>query len=99
MPGIGVFSGSGEIGDDRMIEFRMNAIRSGVAEKRPIPFLVRGACTAPIFRQPRQGRLKLEFPGAEAVLVRDDVDALADEFDAFHFEAHPLLHVRLRTSA
>jgi hypothetical protein len=30
----------------------MNAIRSGVAEKHPIPFVVRGACTAPIFRQP-----------------------------------------------
>jgi hypothetical protein len=52
MPGIGVFSGSGEVGDDRMIEFRMNAIRSGVVEKHPIPFLVRGACTAPIFRPP-----------------------------------------------
>src|SRR5581483_3639852 len=33
----------------------------------------------------------IEFPGAEAVLVGGDVDALADEMDAFHFEAHALL--------
>src|SRR2546422_30524 len=43
------------------------------------------------FPAARESGLKLEFPRAEAVLVRDDVDALADEFDAFHFEAHPLL--------
>jgi AsmA protein len=52
VPEIGLFAGQGAIDVNRTLDFQMSAVRHGVADKRPIPFVVRGACIAPIFRQP-----------------------------------------------
>jgi len=49
---IGKITGSGAILDNRTLDFRLQAVRTGVNDRRPIPFVVRGACSAPIFRQP-----------------------------------------------
>jgi AsmA protein len=49
---IGKISGSGAILGDRTVDFRLQAVRTGVNDRRPIPFVVRGSCSAPIFRQP-----------------------------------------------
>jgi AsmA protein len=50
IPEVGTLSGNGAIGDDQILDFHMNASRTG--DKRQIPFSVRGACASPIFRQP-----------------------------------------------
>lgn len=55
VPEIGVFNGRGTIEGNRMLNFEMTALRNGVADRRPIPFLVRGPCISPIFRQPGKG--------------------------------------------
>lgn len=52
IPGIGALTGAGTISADRKLDFRMDAIRTGVGDKRPVPFVVRGACDSPVFRQP-----------------------------------------------
>jgi AsmA protein len=52
LPEIGALSGSGSIRDDATLDLQMTAVRNGIADKRPIPFTVRGACVGPIFRQP-----------------------------------------------
>ena len=52
LPELGVFTGQGAIDGHRTLDFQMSALRSGVADKRPIPFEVRGACISPIFRSP-----------------------------------------------
>jgi AsmA protein len=52
LPEVGVFTGQGAIDGNRTLDFRMSAVRHGVADKRPIPFVVRGACISPIFRPP-----------------------------------------------
>jgi hypothetical protein len=48
-PEIGAMSGSGTIGDDATLDFRMEAVR---ADNRRIPFSVHGVCDSPVFRQP-----------------------------------------------
>jgi len=52
LPQVGTLTGGGAIHWNRTLDFQMTAIRNGVAEKRPIPFVVRGACVSPIFRPP-----------------------------------------------
>jgi hypothetical protein len=52
LPGVAAFAGSGAIDANRTLDFQMSAVRHGTSEKRPIPFVVRGACISPIFRQP-----------------------------------------------
>jgi hypothetical protein len=49
---IGKVTGAGAILGDRTLDFRLEAVRTGVNDRRPIPFVVRGVCAAPIFRQP-----------------------------------------------
>jgi AsmA protein len=51
LPEIGTMNGSGTIDAKGMLEFQMTALRAGLADRRPIPFLVRGACVSPVFRQ------------------------------------------------
>jgi AsmA protein len=51
LPEVGIFAGGGEIDASRTLDLQMSAIRKGVTEKLPIPFLVRGACVSPVFRQ------------------------------------------------
>jgi autotransporter translocation and assembly factor TamB len=55
LPEVGMITGSGVIDANRTLNFEMSASRHGIADRRPIPFLVRGACVAPIFRQPGKG--------------------------------------------
>jgi AsmA protein len=55
LPEVGTLTGNGAIEPDRTLQFSMVAVRSRVAEKRPIPFTVRGACISPIFRQTGKG--------------------------------------------
>jgi AsmA protein len=50
VPEIGIFAGAGSIDKNQTLDFQMTAIRAGLAEKRPIPFVVRGACVAPVFQ-------------------------------------------------
>jgi len=52
LPELGVFTGQGAIDGNRTLDFQMSALRNGVADKRPIPFVVRGACISPVFRSP-----------------------------------------------
>jgi AsmA protein len=52
LAGIAKITGSGAILDDRTLDFRLDAVRTGINDRRPIPFVVRGACSAPLFRQP-----------------------------------------------
>jgi AsmA protein len=52
LPGVGAFAGGGSIDANRILDFQMSAVRHGTSDKRPIPFVVRGACISPIFRQP-----------------------------------------------
>ncbi len=52
LPELGTITGSGAIANDRTLDFQVSAVRSGVSDKRPIPFIVRGATSNPIFRQP-----------------------------------------------
>jgi hypothetical protein len=47
-----VFTGLGSIDSSRTLDFQMGVTRHGVSDKRVIPFVVRGACISPIFRQP-----------------------------------------------
>jgi len=49
---IGKISGAGAILGDGTLDFRLQAVRAGTNDRRPIPFVVRGACSAPLFRQP-----------------------------------------------
>jgi AsmA protein len=55
VPEIGIFTGRGGIDANRTLDFQMSALRNGVSDKQPIPFVVRGACISPIFRQPGKG--------------------------------------------
>jgi hypothetical protein len=50
LPELGTITGSGTIANDRTLDFKLAVVRSGIAEKKPIPVLVRGAATSPVFR-------------------------------------------------
>jgi hypothetical protein len=50
--GVGAITGSGSIGDDRILDFKLTATRAG--ESRPIPIAVSGPTSAPVFRPPGQ---------------------------------------------
>jgi AsmA protein len=52
LPEVGWFTGNGVIDGSRMLDFQMAAVRHGTSDKRPIPFVARGPCISPIFRQP-----------------------------------------------
>jgi AsmA protein len=52
LPEVGWFTGAGVIDASRMLDFQMAAVRHGTSDKRPIPFVARGPCISPIFRQP-----------------------------------------------
>jgi AsmA protein len=56
LPDLGAITGSGTILDDHTLDFQMEAVRNGIAERRPIPFAVRGASLSPIFRMPGKAR-------------------------------------------
>jgi autotransporter translocation and assembly factor TamB len=50
LPELGTITGGGTIAIDRTLDFKLAVVRAGVSEKRPIPVLVRGAATSPVFR-------------------------------------------------
>jgi AsmA protein len=52
VPEVGIFTGGGVIDGNRTLDFQMGVTRHGVSDKRVIPFVVRGACISPVFRQP-----------------------------------------------
>jgi AsmA protein len=52
LPEVGLLTGGGVIDANQTLDLQMMVIRNGVVDKQPIPFVVRGACVSPVFRQP-----------------------------------------------